>query len=106
MCSQRLVRYEAFPDDSNDPTIIFLNDDIDTLPERHAFLGNYRRYCVDVVEVIVRKTPLEALRHILEQATELLKTLYDGNPSFTPENFSRNSTPVLKVDAQATVIDA
>ncbi|KAJ8611222.1 hypothetical protein MRB53_038066 [Persea americana] len=43
VCSERLLRYEALPDDSNDELIEFLNEDFDTTPERHAFLGNYRR---------------------------------------------------------------
>lgn len=85
-CSHRLVRYEALPEDPKNATLHFLNEDIDTVPERHAFLGNYRRYCVDVVEVIVRKTPIEALHHILGQAENLFLTLYDGNTGFEGED--------------------
>lgn len=81
-CSQRLARYEFLPEDSNDPIVLFLNEDFDTIPERHAFLGNYRRYCVEVVEIIVRKLPLEATQHILGQAETLFKNLYDGQPVF------------------------
>ncbi|KAF2259938.1 ARM repeat-containing protein [Lojkania enalia] len=105
-CCERLVRYEAFPEDSEDVTVLFLNEDIDTLPERHAFLGNYRRFCVDVIEVLVRETPVEAMEHILGQATTLFRNLYSNSPLFQRHNFSRYSTPVLRVDAQVTVIDA
>lgn len=105
-CSSRLLRYEALPEDSNDPTFILLNEDLDTAPERHAFLGNYRRYCVDVVEVIVRKMPLDAMQHILGQATALFTNLYDGFAPFSPQTFTKNSPPVLRADAQITVIDA
>ncbi|KAK7528139.1 armadillo-type protein [Phyllosticta citriasiana] len=103
---ERLVRYEAFPEDSDDPTFVLLHEDIDTVPERHAFLGNYRRYCVDIVEIIVRKMPQDAMQHILIQATNVFQNLYNGLPPFTPQTFSKNAPSVLRVDSQITVIDA
>ncbi|KAL1602646.1 karyopherin [Paraconiothyrium brasiliense] len=106
ICCARLVRYEVFPEDSEDVTILFLNEDIDTVPERHAFLGNYRRFCADVIDVLVRRTPVEAMEHILGQATNTLQGLYNDNPPFQPQNFNKHSAPVLKVDAQVTIIDA
>lgn len=105
-CCARLIRYEVFPEDSEDVTILFLNEDIDTVPERHAFLGNYRRFCADVIEVLVRRTPVEAMEHILAQATNTLQSLYNDHPPFQPQNFAKHSAPVLKVDAQVTIIDA
>jgi exportin-5 len=54
----------------------FLKEDIDTLPERHAFLGNYRRYCKDVIHFIVQKQPYDALNHILSQTDQLIAELY------------------------------
>lgn len=120
-CCARLIRYEAFPEDSEDATILFLNEDIDTVPERHAFLGNYRRFCADVIEVLVRKTPVEAMEHILGQATTVFQNLYNDQPPFQrkfvkqsvdsylislAQSFSKNSTPVLYMDAQVTIIDS
>ncbi|KAF2196511.1 ARM repeat-containing protein [Delitschia confertaspora ATCC 74209] len=106
ICCTRLMRYEAFPEDSEDPTYLFLYEDIDTIPERHAFLGNYRRFCADIVDVLVRRTPIDALHHILGQASSLFQNLYNDLPPFEPRNFSKHSTSVLRVDAQVTVIDA
>jgi exportin-5 len=105
-CCARLIRYEALPEDTEDVTLQFLNEDIDTVPERHAFLGNYRRFCADVIEVLVRKTPIEAMEHILLQASNMLQNLYRDQPSFQPQTFSKNSSQVLQVDAQVTVIEA
>lgn len=82
ICSQRLIRYEALPEDSEHPTVIFLDEDIDTIPERHSFLGNYRRYCVQVVEIIVRRKPFDAISHILGQVDDVLSHMYDGEPAF------------------------
>ncbi|KAF2096394.1 ARM repeat-containing protein [Rhizodiscina lignyota] len=106
ICSRRLVRFENFPEDSADPTFRFLNEDIDTIPERHAFLGNYRRYCMEVVEVIVRKLPTDAINHILQQAMELFQNVANEQHQFQPQSFSKNAPSVLRVDAQITVIDA
>jgi exportin-5 len=105
-CCERLVRYEVFPEDSQDVTILFLNEDIDTIPERHAFLGNYRRFCADVIEILVRRTPVDAMEHILAQATSTFQKLHSDQPSFQPQNFTKHSTHALGVDAIVTIIDA
>lgn len=81
-CSHRLVRFESLPMDSSNPSIIFLNEDVDTMPERHAFLGNYARFCNQIVELVVQKQPIDALYHILGQADQVLDHVYDGEPSF------------------------
>lgn len=78
VCSSRLIRYENLPEDTRDPTYVFLMEDTDTIPERHAFLGNYRRYSSQVIESIVRLKLSEALSHILGQAENVLRTLYSG----------------------------
>ena len=78
ICSQRLLRYESLPEDSQVPAIIFLKEDIDTIPERHAFLGNYARFCRDVVDNIVRKQPFDALSHILGQADQVTEELHNN----------------------------
>ncbi|KAE9981484.1 hypothetical protein BLS_007313 [Venturia inaequalis] len=106
MCSSRLVRYESLPEDSEEPTVLFLEHDFDTIPEKHAFLGNYRRYCVEVVEAVVRKFPVDAVNHILGQAQTLLREIQQELASFQPQQFSKKSTPFLRVDAQILLVDA
>jgi len=83
LSSSRLIRYENMPEDSDDPSLIFLMEDIDTIPERHAFLGNYRRYSVQVIELIVRQKQSEAIYHILSQVDQSMQHLYDGQPPFS-----------------------
>jgi exportin-5 len=82
-CTQRLVRWESLPEGSDDPTVMFLNEDIDTIPERHAFVGNYRRYCSSVIEIIVQKLPHDAIPHILSGVDTVLNNLYQGIPPFS-----------------------
>ena len=82
ICSQRMLRYESLPLGSTNPSIVFLNDDVDTIPERHAFLGNYSRFCHQIVEMIVERQPADALYHLLRQTDHVLDNLYDGEPAF------------------------
>jgi exportin-5 len=89
ICSSRLTRYEWLPEDSGNATVLFLLEDIDTMPERHAFLGNYRRYCVQIIEMIVQGKPFEAFCHVLTQVDHSLKTLYDGQPPFQGKSVLR-----------------
>ncbi|KAG9230263.1 armadillo-type protein [Amylocarpus encephaloides] len=106
LCSSRLIRYDNMPEDTNDPSLILLLEDIDTLPERHAFLGNYRRYSTTIIELIVRQKQFEAIYHILSQIDQSMQHLYDGQPPFSIEKYSKTSMPVLRVDAHFTVVEA
>jgi exportin-5 len=81
----RLIRYESMPEESEDPSLIFLLEDIDTIPERHAFLGNYRRYSIQIIEYIVRQKKSEAVYHILGQVDQAIQRLYDGQAPFSSE---------------------
>ncbi|KAL8706211.1 MAG: hypothetical protein Q9201_000717 [Fulgogasparrea decipioides] len=106
LCTQRVIKYEALPEDSPNPSIIFLNEDLDTMPERHAFLGNYMRFCKTIVERIVQQQPADALYHILGQAERVISHLYDGEPAFNMQSYSKTSIPSLRLDAQCSVIEA
>lgn len=106
LCGSRLIRYENLPEDTQDPTYLFLMEDTDTVPERHAFLGNYRRYSMQVIEAIVLLKPQDAIFHILNQTEHVLQTLYDGQPALDISKYAKYSTPVLRVDAHMSMIDA
>ncbi|QPG93827.1 hypothetical protein C2857_002907 [Epichloe festucae Fl1] len=106
VCSSRLVRYENLPDNSTDPTYLFLTEDTDTIPERHAFLGNYRRYCSQVIEHIVQLKLVDAISHVLGRTEYILQNLHDGQSSFNKQTYSKHSMPALRVDSHFTVIEA
>ncbi|RFU29118.1 hypothetical protein B7463_g7211, partial [Scytalidium lignicola] len=106
LCCSRLIRYENVSEDNEDPSLLFLLEDIDTIPERHAFLGNYRRYCVQIVELIVRQKLSQAIYHILGQVDHGMQHLYDGQQPFSVETYSKTSMPVLRVDAHFTAAEA
>ncbi|KEY64379.1 hypothetical protein S7711_06408 [Stachybotrys chartarum IBT 7711] len=105
-CSSRLVRYENLPQDTSDPTLLFLLEDTDNLPERHAFLGNYRRYSSQVIEAIVQLKLVDAIAHILGRTEHILQNLYEGQPPMDKQNYSKHSLPVLRADSHCTVVEA
>lgn len=84
VCSQRLIRYESFLQDSENPVVTYLNEDFETLPELHAFLGNYRRYCITIIEGIACAMPQEAVTYILDQTVQMVDTICrDFYPPFS-----------------------
>lgn len=106
LCMGRMVRYENLPEDSTDPIYLFLMEDTDTVPERHTFLGNYRRYTSRVIEAIVHSHPFESIEHILRQTEAVLLNLYEEFPRMDKQTYSKHSLPILRVDAHFTVIEA
>lgn len=124
ICTQRLVRWETLPTESEDTTVQFLVEDIDTVPERHAFVGNYRRYCSSIIETITQKRPQQAVREILGKVDSNLDDLYNGVEPFRSmcamafaivhladdlypvQNFSKSSIPLMRADAQFAVVEA
>lgn len=104
-CSERLLRYENIPSDADNEMVQFLEEDFDTTPERHAFLGNYRRYCTSIIQAISRSRPIEALQYVLEQMQTMLQTgPYTGGRGFNPDGWSKNTHSVLQFDAQFNVV--
>ncbi|KAK5132978.1 hypothetical protein LTR08_008341 [Meristemomyces frigidus] len=105
-CSERLLRYEFLPSESvEDEVQLFLDEDFDTIPERHTFLGNYRRYCTSIIQAIGRSRPLEALQHTLEQMRRMLQEgPYTGGQGFASAEYSKTSLAVLQFDAQFNVV--
>ena len=106
LCRKRLIRYEALPDEFEDDTILYLQVDFDTVPERHAFIGTYRKYCVEVVESIVLRYPIDVIQLVLNEAKAQISNEIKLHREFKDFQFSKNSMSVILVDAHLTVIDA
>jgi len=120
--SQRLIRYESFLQRSDLPVIAYLNEDFETLPELHAFLGNYRRYCHNIIEGIACAMPQEAVTYILDQTVRVVEsTCRDFRPPFqskqriehardfvltarADEQGYMTPLPVLQLEAQSSVL--
>lgn len=125
LCRQRLIRYEAVPEGYVDDTLLFLQEDFDTVPERHAFIGSYRKYCVEVVEFITLRYPVDVIQAVVNESKAQISSQSQLSGGFvgwyswtqastsikalkrnTEAMFSKNSMPVILVDAHLSVIDA
>ena len=105
-CSSRLVRYENLPEDTQDPTFLFLLEDTDTIPERHAFLGNYRRYSSQIIEAIVQLKLVDAIPHILGRTESVLEHLYDGQPPMDSKKAQNPLDPIISNFNRAKLLQA
>lgn len=84
------------------PIIAYLNEDFETLPELHAFLGNYRRYCISVIEGIACAMPQEAVTYVLEQTTQIVDSIcQEFCPPFTSKSGDSTSDNILTIGADA-----
>ncbi|CAK1359336.1 Protein MSN5 [Cercospora beticola] len=107
VCSDRLIRYEALPEDTDDETLRWLEEDFDTVPERHAFLGNYRRYSQTIIEGIARSRPIDALSIVLNQMQQMIETgPYTVGRGFDSSKYTKSSYPVLRFDASYCTVSA
>ncbi|KAI9658113.1 MAG: hypothetical protein M1829_006839 [Trizodia sp. TS-e1964] len=106
LCSERLLRYESLPQDIKNPPLVFLMEDFDTQPERHAFIGNYRRFCSQIIEVIVMKNPFEGMFSILRSIDEGMKAMPQEARPFSIENYTKNQITYLTVDAHFSVVES
>ena len=107
VCSDRLIRYESLPEETDDETLRWLDEDFDTVPERHAFLGNYRRYGATIIEGIARIRPIDALSIVLNQMREMVETgPYTTGRGFDSSTYAKSSYPVLRFDASYCTVAA
>lgn len=94
-CVERLIRFESIPKDTEHPILSYLHEDFETLPEMHAFLGNYRRYCMKIIEYLSEERPVGALEYMLQQTVAGFKEV---TPLIGP-SYSRHAIPVAQLEA-------
>ncbi|PSK50357.1 hypothetical protein B9Z65_301 [Elsinoe australis] len=99
-CLVRLIRFESLPQETTHPILNYLHEDFETLPELHAFLGNYRRYCNKVIETISQERPTEALAYLLQQMKDMFNTV---NSLKAPE-YSKNDIPIVQLEANHAAV--
>lgn len=85
------------PEDCQNPSVLFLNEDLDTIPERHAFLGNYRRFCSTIVEHITKRRPFEAFPYIMNNVEMTISSIRTTEPPFSCRHMLPND-PLLVAD--------
>ncbi|KAF1988177.1 hypothetical protein K402DRAFT_329073 [Aulographum hederae CBS 113979] len=104
-CGGRLVRYEWFPESSEDVTYRFLCEDCDTVAEQHLFLGNYRRYSTEMIENLVGLVPRDAVPHVLQLTESVIAEAHRAE-STQPSEYAKNSVLALSVEGAVTFVQA
>lgn len=104
LCRTRMIRYEYLPQDHEDQVLQYLDEDLDTMPERHAFLGNYRRFCSSIIERVIRRSPFEGSSYILSQSEQLLQRLHGRDEACNSDTFRTDSREQLEAEAQCAVV--
>ncbi|PNS21929.1 hypothetical protein CAC42_527 [Sphaceloma murrayae] len=99
-CLVRLIRFESLPQETQHPILEYLHEDFETLPELHAFLGNYRRYCTQVIETISQERPTEALSYLLQQ----MKDMFVTADKLRGTGYSKNDIPIVQLEANYTAV--
>ncbi len=105
VCS-RLVQYDHYPDDTNEPAVLFVSEEIEIFPERQGFYLNYRKLNASVIEWICYTHLEQALDFILSQVSDVLDEIQQSEASFIPEGYQRISPQSLKADSQFAIVDA
>jgi exportin-5 len=104
--SPRVVQYDQLPEDTEEPAVIFVNEEIEIFPERQGFYLNYRRLCSQVVEWVCYIHLEQAVHFVLSQVDTALLTIQQQDSSFNPADFRRITPLSLHADAQFSIADA
>ncbi|KAF4549714.1 Hypothetical protein D9617_20g027700 [Elsinoe fawcettii] len=108
-CLVRLIKFESLPPDTGHPILKYLHEDFETLPELHAFLGNYRRYCTRVIERISQERPVEAITYLIQQMRDMFDTVdgLRGTSTNTGQSaYSKNDIPIVQLEANYLAVKA
>ncbi|BFZ56722.1 karyopherin [Savitreella phatthalungensis] len=80
----------------------YLDVDIESAQEVHAFCGNYRRFVFDIVRMIVYKRPIDAIEWIRANVRDFFAREYQPPSGFC----SKTSATYLPVEAKFMLVEA
>jgi exportin-5 len=103
LCSERCIRYDVLPANSGNPALEYLAVDCDNIPQRDAVLSQYRANLLHVIEQIVRKLPLDAIKHILAEASKFFHGV--ASEPFSPAEYFKVSPTSMTADAHFATIE-
>ncbi|KAK9467789.1 armadillo-type protein [Lipomyces arxii] len=103
LTADRSIRYERI----EEPTITkrYLDMDFDSVPEVHAFLGNYKRFISDIARLIVCRLPVDSLIWIDQRLDRFFSSWYGWRSSESSETLQKDPLFLIAY-AQFAVVDA
>jgi exportin-5 len=102
---QRTIQYDLLGDDSEEPAVVFVHDEIELSTERSGFFTNYRRLCYQIIELICYTHMTQAIPYLVSQVDTELDNLQRIDNAFTPATFV-NSQTSLQLDAQFSNVES
>jgi exportin-5 len=102
---QRTIQYDLLGDDSDEPAVIFVNDEIELSTERAGFFLNYRRLCYQIIELICYTHMTQAIPYLVSQVDAELDALQKIDSVFSPANFVQSQIS-LRLDAQFSNVES
>ncbi|OAP58493.1 hypothetical protein AYL99_07583 [Fonsecaea erecta] len=106
VASQRLMQYDQFPEDTQDPVVVIMNEEIELFPERQGFFWNYRRLCSAVIEWICFAQLEDAIHAVLSRVDALFNDIEAEEQHFDITRYERVSMPLLRADSYFAMLDA
>lgn len=105
--SPRLLQYDQIAEDeTDDPCVIFVVEEIEIYPERQGFFMNYRKLCASVVEWVCYVHLEQAVEYTLTQVDEGLASISKEDAKFNPADYKRITPLSLRADGQFSIADA
>jgi exportin-5 len=104
LCSERCIRYDLLPENSGNLALEYLAVDCDNITQRDAVLAQYRQILVHVIEQIVRKVPMDAIKHILGEASTFFHDA--ASKPVSPAEYVKVSPTSMAADAHFATIES
>ncbi|KAK9453335.1 armadillo-type protein [Dipodascopsis uninucleata] len=105
LAATRIIRYESVEDEEN-ITKRFLELDFDSVPEQHAFLGNYRRFIDDIARLIVCRMPINALIWLDERLDKFFSSWHGWHDRQMSSAKLQKDSMFLLAYGQFSIVDA
>lgn len=102
----RLIQYDQLPDDTDEPAVVFVTEEIEIFPERQGFYLNYRRLCASVIEWVCYVHLEQAIRFVLSHIDQQLISVKQEDASLDLTQYHRISLMSLRADCQFSIADA
>lgn len=102
---QRTIQYDLLGDDSDEPAVVFVNDEIELSTERSGFFLNYRRLCYQIIELICYTHMTQAIPYLVSQVDTELDALQQVDSTFSPAEFAQSRISI-RLDAQFSNVES
>ncbi|KAJ8100486.1 armadillo-type protein [Lipomyces tetrasporus] len=103
LTAERIIRYERVEEPT--ATKKFLDIDFDSMPEVHAFLGNYRRFIDDIARLVVCRMPINSLLWLDMRLDKFFSSWHGWHSEGSPAALQKDPQ-FLVAYAQFSMVDA